>query len=159
MQTPEYYTSKLTGLATTFSTDLGNFPKTYVDSALSPTDEVKKTAFKSNLAALTSDEAALQVVKNNVLVELTTVANNLVKSNEHIMELDQQILAAKTTVASLYGSDNAANGSLVDAQHLYNLQYVGNWVLLALVVTSGLAFWQLNSNNLPLAFRKYLPTA
>jgi hypothetical protein len=80
--------------------------------------------------------------KNSLEKKINTNNTNVAQINEQINKLEKQNRVLRARLVALTNSNDAGEGMLIDTKLLHNQQYIGNWILFGVLLTSGVLYYR-----------------
>lgn len=80
--------------------------------------------------------------KNSLEKKINTNNKNVAQINEQINKLEKQNRVLRARLVALTNSNDAGEGMLIDTKLLHNQQYIGNWILFGVLLTSGVLYYR-----------------
>jgi peptidoglycan hydrolase CwlO-like protein len=82
------------------------------------------------------------LLKKSMEKKINEINKNVEQANNQINKLEKKNRLLKTKLSSLKNSNDAGEGMLVDTKLLHNQQYIGNWIIFVVLITSGVIYYK-----------------
>jgi len=131
---PDDHKKKLEDLKIGYSISLNEVLKLMPENKTNPEDKKLKAAFLKNETNLKNFKNKILGLKNNVEFNSSSVNKNIKKLKNEIKLASEQNKILKEKYDYLISTNNGAKGMLFDTQLLYNQQYIGNLILICIIL-------------------------
>jgi hypothetical protein len=138
LQPPSYYRTQLEELNTGYTISLQAVLKLMPDYKLNAQiDDKTQSLFLLHQNNLTKRKNEIMNLKTNVENDSTKLEEQIIRKNAAIALENTQNAKLKAAYQQLLTTDNGSKGALFDTQLLYNQQYIGNLLLLSVILFYG----------------------
>lgn len=138
LQSPSYYRTQLEELNTGYTISLQAVLKLMPDYKLNAQiDDKTQSLFLLHQNNLTKRKNEIMNLKTKVENDSTKLEEQIIRKNAAIALENTQNAKLKAAYQQLLTTDNGSKGALFDTQILYNQQYIGNLLLLSVILFYG----------------------
>ena len=136
LTSPNDHKKQLEDLKIGFNISLYEVIKLMPEYKNNPDDKKLKAAFLKNETNLKNFKNKISGLKNMVYSDSRSVNKNIQKINNEIKLASEKNKILKEKYDYLISTNNGAKGMLFDTQLLYNQQYIGNLILVCIILFS-----------------------
>jgi len=98
--------------------------------------------FSRSMNNLKEVETRIFLLKNDIEKNLSSMNKKTHQINNEIHSLEKNVSFLKKKLSSLNNSDNASIGMLKDTKMLHNQEYIGNLILIGIIISILIFFYQ-----------------
>ena len=134
LTSPDDHKKQLEDLKIGYNISLNEVIKLMPEYKTNPDDKKLQMAFFKNETNLKNFKNKITSLKNMVANDSSNVSKNIKKLNKEINLANEENKLLKEKYDYLINTNNGAKGMLFDTQLLYNQQYIGNLLLICIIL-------------------------